>query len=87
MTQTKREVKMSERRMVMGKKCTQKECCCKCKSLITDYHHCIVDNPKDGCCCSKVKGYICLADGTRAFSGWSRHGCCELFMARKEDKK
>jgi len=65
-------------------------CCCKCRYRLTDYHHCTTSpalrEKKGGCVCSEVKGYICHPpefDG-RAYSGWSEHGMCEMFAARKE---
>ena len=59
------------------------ECCCNCANHYEDTHHCTTKkhNLDEGCVCGQHKGWICLIkiDGeTRAHSGWSQHGFCEL---------
>ena len=63
-------------------------CCCTCKHHVEDFHACSVDIErckKEGCICSKHKGWICLGMNygkePRAHSGWGEHGMCELHEA------
>jgi len=76
----------------LGKKPWPEQCCCVCKSLLTDYWYCLRMpqelKPEDGCGCGVVKGYICVC-GERRYgnvsgqSGWPHHsGGCECFQKR-----
>ena len=61
-------------------------CCCNCKHRVQDFHHCTtVTIPLDlqrKCHCNEPKGWICMGEiaqgGTRAYSGWTEHGECEM---------
>ena len=66
-------------------------CCCNCKNHYEDFHHCTTKKKEEGedCVCSQHKGYICMIsiDGiTKAYSGWSEHGFCELHVPNVELK-
>jgi hypothetical protein len=60
-------------------------CCCTCTWLAVDGHHPCTD----GGSILDQKGWVCLAPefDTRGyklvFSGWSRHGLCEMWDKRK----
>lgn len=68
------------------------QCCCVCKNLIVDYHHCKIDDEyfgdKDRCICSDPAGWICICpeiyEGKGGCSGWPQHSLgCEVFERRK----
>ena len=63
-----------------------KNCCCNCLNHFEDWKHCCTEPDRksgDRCVCSELKGWICMTDGTRAHSGWSEHGICELHLRNK----
>lgn len=66
------------------------QCCCNCKSRLTDYYHCSMDRnqphlqeiSKGGCVCAIVKGYICAAWPPEGiyYSNWPEHSTgCEMY--------
>jgi len=59
-------------------------CCCNCRWHVEDFHHCTTVPDRKGCVCSEHKGWICMAEGDRAHSGWSEHGMCEMHEAKPE---
>lgn len=62
-------------------------CCCGCRWHIEDFHHCTTVKERDHCVCSEHKCWICLApemDGF-AYSGWSEHGMCEMWMPKQHN--
>lgn len=62
-------------------------CCCNCKSHLEDFHHCTtVSDRKPGTCfCNDHKGWICMGmlGDSKAHSGWSEHGICEMHEKKK----
>lgn len=74
-----------------------KACCCTCRYLLRDYHHCTTpegsalrdSDPANKCVCSVPRGWICAGfilsgeDPTAGVhSGWGEHGLCEMHRAK-----
>lgn len=60
-------------------------CCCNCR-----YHLCDLSHPAtDGGRITKSRGWICappeiFSNGVpAAFSGWTKHGMCEMYSGKK----
>jgi len=73
---------------ISDEKCSIEEwggCCCNCKNHLEDFHHCCTTpgRQQGTCYCNFHRGWICIPDGTRAHSGWSKHGYCELHIEVK----
>ena len=63
-----------------------KQCCCKCKHHLQDFHHCTTSRAlraeRGKCVCSAPKGWICRPpefDG-QCYSDWPEHSVgCEMY--------
>ena len=65
-----------------------KACCCNCRYLLTDYHHCTTTGQVNNkCVCGIPRGFICtagLSEEGRVHSGWGEHGICEMHEPKEE---
>lgn len=60
-------------------------CCCTCRRHIPDYSHPITDGKR----ISEQRGWVCMPlefcaeEGPIVFSGWPKHGLCEMYEEKK----